>query len=36
MGILSGKDLNGNIPAGSKMSDEVMGSTEQKARFATR
>ncbi len=35
-GILSGKDLNGNIPAGSRMSDEVMGSPEQKARFATR
>ena len=36
MGILSGKYLNGNIPAGSRMSDEVMGSPEQKARFATR
>ena len=36
MGILSGKDLNGNIPAGSRMSDEVMGSPEQKARFTTR
>ncbi|WP_150464265.1 aldo/keto reductase [Francisella sp. XLW-1] len=36
MGILSGKYLDGNIPAGSRMSDEVMGSPEQKARFATR
>lgn len=34
--ILSGKDLNGNISAGSRMSDEVMGSPEQKARFATK
>ncbi|API86773.1 aldo/keto reductase [Francisella uliginis] len=36
MGILSGKYLNGKVPAGSRMSDEVMGSEEQKARFATR
>ena len=36
MGILSGKDLNGNIPAGSRMSDEVMRSPEQKALVATR
>ena len=36
MGILSGKYLNGKVPASSRMSDEVMGSEEQKARFATR
>ena len=36
MGILSGKYLNGNVPKGSRMSDEVMETPEQKARFQTR